>query len=336
MKKVYHLDRQSFADLSKSLYKENEALKRAQQTPTRNDVIRIFHVVLMNDNRDNLEQLNSAKTYKVSDLDTTGSVTNSVFHRLADNFNDPDLKFYSPDRSIYLMSFDLKTTANDEERIAIGRNGKWLKDVYFKTLKEYRKAMEKWKMGTGGGSGQPENYCDWNTRNDEEFSNYGNTRGDVLAYVYMLDKESGFPLLTIYDDAPDDVCVEDGTVPPSQSNKRKRSKKEDDAVSVATSLCAAVTDGFKSLSSGLHSNKPIVIEHRNRDDTSVADKEDRTDDLVEQRLQLISNVEGQIEKLKRAEDEGNATKINRRIAILERTVDMYYDKLDNLVEQNGN
>ena len=172
----------------------------------------------MGGNRDSLEQLNCSKTYKRSDIDAHGNITKSVFHRFSQGFNDPDLKFVTPERALYLPNLD--ANANNEDRISIQRDADWLQKLYFRHLKDYRKAMEKWKMGTGGGSGADENYADWNTRNSEDFSNYGSVKGDVLAYIYMLDKEAHFLLLAMYDDAPDDIRVEDAI--PKNPTKRKK------------------------------------------------------------------------------------------------------------------
>ena len=67
----------------------------------------------------------------------------------------------------------------------------------------------------------------------------------------------------------------------------------------------------------------------------MTQEEDTTDDLVSSRLNLIHDVESQMEKLPRAKNDSNAAKMDRRLAILEKTVDMYYAKLNNLVDKNG-
>ena len=49
-------------------------------------------------------------------------------------------------------------------------------------------------MGPGGGPGADENYVDWERRPDENFENYCTTRGHLLTWIYMKDKEAGFIL----------------------------------------------------------------------------------------------------------------------------------------------
>ena len=60
---------------------------------------------------------------------------------------------------------------NELSRINIKRDGEWFKMVYKNVITSYRKAMEKWLSGTGGGPGAPENYSDWRTRPDWNFQN---------------------------------------------------------------------------------------------------------------------------------------------------------------------
>ena len=81
-------------------------------------------------------------------------------------------------------------------------------------MKEYNHAMDNWKKGTGGGPGRPENYTnDWEQRDGEAFTTYGckvkdkYVEKDHLAWIYMLDLDTGFAFNSANDPAPDDTTV---------------------------------------------------------------------------------------------------------------------------------
>ena len=125
----------------------------------------------------------------------------------------------------------------------------WLKKVYFDVIKKYGKAMANWKLGTGGGSGAPENYCDWNTRQEEEFANYGGAPGsrvDHLAYIYMLDKKIGYAFNNINDPAPDSTVMEDGENTAARTDVVKSSKRKTKALIGAEKIGSDLASSMKS------------------------------------------------------------------------------------------
>ena len=138
--------------------------------------------------------LNTGKTYRRQDTDTSLGRDGSIFQSFKLQFNDPGLIVSKPESANALHSSH-EIFVNDPNRVEISRDFAWLRDLYYKTLSDYRRAMQKWKKGTGGGSGAAENYADWNERSDEVFSKYGGVKGDMLAWIYMLDKDQDFPLL---------------------------------------------------------------------------------------------------------------------------------------------
>ena len=57
----------------------------------------------------------------------------------------------------------------------------------------------------------PENFKDWDKRDDEIFARYGkNGDRDDLAWIYMLDKKINWGFNTINDPAPAATVMEDG------------------------------------------------------------------------------------------------------------------------------
>ena len=63
-------------------------------------------------------------------------------------------------------------SANAMARINIPRTGAWVMKVAPSMLKDYRGMTKKYQMDTGGGSGAPENYCDWDKKDDTYLNNY--------------------------------------------------------------------------------------------------------------------------------------------------------------------
>ena len=64
--------------------------------------------------------------------------------------------------------------------------------------KKYKDVMKKWTTGTGGGSGDPENYANWETRDPENFARYHNDHGPMLTWIYMVDQLKGGALTGLY------------------------------------------------------------------------------------------------------------------------------------------
>ena len=91
---------------------------------------------------------------------------------------------------------------------------------------EYNKATLKWKEGTGGGDGAPENYCDWEKRDAELFANYSQVgKGDVLAWIYMLYQKIDYAFNIINSLPPDKTILKDRSNNIKSKRKRTRSLK---------------------------------------------------------------------------------------------------------------
>ena len=178
---------------------------------TDNDVLRLFGIVALSQNRDILLSLGAGKAFKRAEVDGGLPWKNQIFYTLSCQFNDPDLHLDPPERATFLNSFcDLNP--NHFDSISSNRDYEFLKKLWAKTLKEYNAAMKLWKLGTGGGSGAPENYCDWETRDGEYFATYGDDKVKgkyYLAWIYMLDQQTNYAFDTVNDPAPDDTVTED-------------------------------------------------------------------------------------------------------------------------------
>ena len=107
--------------------------------------------------------------------------------------------------------------------------------------------MEKWKKGTGGGSGAPENYCDWGTRDGEKFADYAESGScDYLAYIYMLDEQTGFAFNNINDPAPDDTITEDSNGTGASQNINKSRNNRNTAIDAAKEIGMQFGESMKS------------------------------------------------------------------------------------------
>ena len=250
---VFVYDRDLFHDFAISTWQVDKVAAALEDNATVSDILRLYSIVIRNDNRDALNSLNTSKTYNRRDVDGAMGRDGSIFHRFGQQFNDPGLTLQVPDRAQHLNSFR-DISINDATRIEIQQDHVWLRQLYFKTLTTYRRTMKKWKSGTGGGEGAPENYADWNTREDESFTNYGGHQGDTMAWIYMLDKKEGFPFLEMYEDAPMSTTIEDsahrGVVDAARLSPGKR-KRGDVLRDVGTNLCETMTNGFQMMSEAL-------------------------------------------------------------------------------------
>ena len=64
---------------------------------------------------------------------------------------------------------------NDKRNHNVLVDGIDVKNQFKQVLLLYKETMRKWTQGTGGGPGAPENYSNWNIRENEKFSKWVNT-----------------------------------------------------------------------------------------------------------------------------------------------------------------
>ena len=104
-----------------------------------------------------------------------------------------------------------------------------MKKVWKETLGDYHRAMVKYQSGTGGRSGAPENYCDWESRPDETFQNYdGLPSWNYLAWIFMKDREIGMLFDAKHEKPPGATYVEDGLSSIATGSIVSKKRKTDD------------------------------------------------------------------------------------------------------------
>jgi hypothetical protein len=74
----------------------------------------------------------------------------------------------------------------------------------------YREACRRWRSDTGGGAGQPENFIDWDPRNDYKFGDFTNGQSPaLLTWIFMKDRSMNYVLETEADNLPMQFQIDD-------------------------------------------------------------------------------------------------------------------------------
>ena len=211
VEKVYFYGLSVFMRHAEEYWKVDKASELINQETTVNDCIRIAGILAMDVNRDDLLSLNRGKHTLRSDVDNPLTRVDAIFHYMAVQFNDPAVHINQPERATNLVTY-LELDPNEDTRIAIPRDFAWAKQVWkVDVLKPYNIAMKKWHKGTGGGPGAPEDYSNWENRDDELFAGYAKSgSSDMLAWIYMKDKDTGYAFNTINNPSPQSAITEDG------------------------------------------------------------------------------------------------------------------------------
>ncbi len=337
-REVFYYPLSSFEAYAQAEWQHDLARIEREQKATGNDALRIIGIALRNENRDDLNLLNAGKTYFRKQVDGALSRNSSIFHRFKQQFNDTEIVLDTPDRAPMLTSY-VEINLNAHDHIDISRDGDWLEDLYFSTMRDYRSAMVKWKQGTGGGSGAPENYADWNKRDDWTFAEYGGHKGDILSVIYMMDKDAGFPLLEIYDDAPASSTAEDG-VAPSPTKRAKRAGPHERMALVGDKLCDAMTSGFQIMATAM---KTIGENTRPVSNDSVDTVEDASIDVMHQinnGIETIHKIEEHLDDLRIRMNDARASNhrgelvsrsFRRRAKLFEEMLQRAEDELEELM-----
>ena len=99
------------------------------EKPQVNNIIRLFSIAALGDNRDDLVSLGRGKNTNCSEGDDPMNRVDAIFSRWALQFNDPSLVITPPERAMYLSLYHMMNP-NDPQRIAIKRDEKFLLKMY--------------------------------------------------------------------------------------------------------------------------------------------------------------------------------------------------------------
>ena len=172
-------------------------------------------------------------------------------------------------------------------------------------------------MGTGGGSGAPENFSDWNERDGEIFADYGPWMGkrDDLAWIYMLDKEIGFCFNNEHDPPPAESVLEDGRTdkrsPPDKISGSAAKKNKGN-----NNMCEVMNNGFQLMST-------LFEEQNKKEQQSTSSMKD-----AGIAIDLIERLRSELERLKKE----NGSK--RRVKRVQKALAHAYKKLGDVESES--
>ena len=304
---------------------DREVSEGNEHESTTNDILRLFSILAHPDNRDLLGALQAGKAFNRAEINGPLPWKDQIFYTVSVQFSDPSRKVTPPERSMFLKTIS-DMDPNDINSITRDRDFKFLKNLYTKVMKEYNFAMGKWKEGTGGGPGRPENYNDWEQRDGEAFTTYGYkvrdkyVEKDHLAWIYMLDLVTGFAFNMASDPAPDATVREDSNEGGNGTMKGKKGNNFGSTVAqFSKDFQDTVTKGFKEMTTVINVGDEKAG-GRNRDDD---------DDIVDVTMLRIDSISARIEKVEVLIEKGkNVGRHAKRLRILEKTLDTAYSALE--------
>ena len=198
-----------------------------------NDTIRLFSIAAKSEYREKLMSLVRGKAMCREQMDGPTDYKTEIFEEFAEDFNDPTEVFDKPQKSSGLSSIDL-LNPNDSERISIERNAKFLYELWKKRMYEYKVGVKKWCSDTGGGSGDPLNFHNWDDLSVSDFANYGGGSGravrkEWMSYILLLDMKTEYAFSSSFEAPPEDAVVEDGMGEPTAKRQRQSETSVEEA-----------------------------------------------------------------------------------------------------------
>jgi hypothetical protein len=196
-----------------------ETLKDKQK-PTDNDRIRVMGILFQEDFREDISLLLDTARSSREGVDNPRLQQRAIYHRVMNEFVDPDVIIEHPPSWIRGITKEKigqlewsKYDPNDKARIAIPRTGKHMSHIYLQVMSDYKAMMELYTRGTGGGSGDPADYSDWEKREDTTILRYhNNSTSQYLTWVFMYDKQYEFILTKRLGPLPVGTRLDDGNV----------------------------------------------------------------------------------------------------------------------------
>ena len=296
-----------------------------------NDRLRIFGILLSQEHRDDINRITSGVQSR-EELDNPSLQVKETWNRIAKSFNSPQVRVSHPDKYEDITNYQI-FDPNELERVAIPRDGVWIKRQYNDTMKYYREALNKWNMGTGGGPNHPPDYFCVEDRDDKHFQEYDRTRGALLCWIFMHDKKVGFILDAKNQSLPPDYSVETGGRKKTTNNKRSKTPSPDEQMK---RLCKTINDSTnallrqknkvqKSSDSRSHSNDGQLSESGSELTCTI----DQHEDNLLSKAQRIENLIESINKNRRISKKERET----RIKTLDKMLSRVYNEMSTLSQK---
>mmetsp|Transcript_28231 Transcript_28231/g.32891 ORF Transcript_28231/g.32891 Transcript_28231/m.32891 type:complete len:473 (-) Transcript_28231:27-1445(-) len=162
---------------------------------TISDLARLFAIIAHEDFESERSVILGLKPKAAS---TVGNrIESKIWVRLKQSFHDASFKVNLPSNWINaagIKDFSL-LKLNDPSRLDhhINRGSDYFKKRFKETLSKYQKFCKNYRSDTGNGSGKPENFMDWDEKEDVQFQYYTSTESPALfTFIFMLDRDCSY------------------------------------------------------------------------------------------------------------------------------------------------
>jgi hypothetical protein len=207
---------------------------------------------------------------------------------------------------------------NNEDRISLLWTPAEVANIFKKMRTEYQKAMDKFTMGTGGGTGAPEGFSVWEERHAGYVVNYDVQPCNIyLSLVYMWDKEYSFCFVDKKDPLPPDCAIGDGWTGGNNNNEDDDNRNE---------------SGFDDRCTN---NTPKLKQRANKTTSSMKKSESNVVKMMEQLVSARKESQNSAGELVTLMRESKSTSNNSSESIVEQidkatAQDKYSKKVDEL------
>ena len=326
------------------------------------DLVRLAGLLVHSNFRSRVNFLTDGRRSRVENDNRPSFNKSQIFHDIADAYNNKSTVVLNPPQWQHVI--DLHGTlaenidANDPERIDLGWTAENMKTMYEHISKQYKETMKKWTSGTGGGSGAPEDYQNWEEQDPAEyFNSYACNIGAglYLTWVYMVDKNAGFILFAKYQGMPQEASLEFGVnldkgneedymTPIHNSNnknkKRKATSSTDEYSDHSKKLISFTETAMEKLTSQLATEQKdtdkdmAVSEKRNKISTFISSMDEEID-KKEKEIKALKKIktkrkEMTLSKKKEKEYSGKLYRLKTQLEALEFAQDENYSHLKKL------
>jgi hypothetical protein len=258
MEKIFFLVEQK-QFLRKAVGLWGSTLEKSMKTFSKDDQVRLVGVLLLESFRDRLDVIQDNRKCRAV-LDDNANMNKKIcFEEASKLFRDENITILHPENwseAICKHGEGIEIEPNNPERINLPWEGEDMQAIYCAIMKKYKATMKNWTKGTGGGSGAPEDYCNWETRDPTEYyKGYADKFGGgmEMTWIYMKDLKHGLPLYASFKGLPDFAKMEDGiskvTTPASSSKLISTNKysREIDSISVKETMLYSTLDKMSDM-----------------------------------------------------------------------------------------
>lgn len=258
MDKIFYLvDQKQF--LRKAVGLWGSSLEKSMKMFSKDDQVRLVGILLLDSFRDRLDVIQDNRKPRCV-LDDNANMNKKVcFEEASKLFRDENITVLHPENwleAVYKHGEGMEIEPNNPDRINLPWVGEDMQAIYIAVMKKYKATMKNWTKGTGGGSGAPEDYCNWETRDATEYyKGYADKFGGgmELTWIYMKDLKHGLPLYSSFKGLPDSAKMEDGVATtatnPASSSKATSTKysQEIDAINKKETMLFSALDKMSNM-----------------------------------------------------------------------------------------